>query len=589
MSKTANHHGNGKKSKVDDKGHNSHQEPSVNERKTRREKMYSENAINVDSDRQRKKISSLLTIDNVEDESQMDSALHGELAGKIVEHIFDQVQKNEDLKVSLGPGLYQEHKTQDTVSSDKTYRQALSNDEINHTTELLNKIMLLLNRLIFDEVQRKTCVSLSPDLTEFLDWMLDVNPRRNSIAQLPSLPLVHAVDVPTHFPKDKFLFDGSPSDEKEAEYSELREKLRLIEKLINEYKTLSEKEKTKVQSVHDYLSKQLDLLLEYVEVNEKKRSASSIGSAKGGSKMIVQYQGGMTNITNHGRSKGASMVSSAGFLADEEYFPEDGLDFFHKGRRTIRSLDKHSKAGKKQRKRGKRKKKHRERHKGGNAIDQPPHKDTLHNAIALRQKREYLDKEFRDSFDSEYEEPLIYSSMDFENAETKKRDDEAKENPEDESGRNTLIGDVVEKKLTNENMETSTKIERDTSTASTNLQLSKSSTFDQKHQMLREEEPITGKDQLEDEIILLNKRQSWKKQNEEQLEEVAFGEDMRKGLVEKELFEKLTEIDKKKNSAENARTKRKNDENNRNGNYNLSDEDKLRMLEEKINVYSDNR
>nr|XP_034178265.1 uncharacterized protein LOC117603342 isoform X2 [Osmia lignaria] len=179
--------------------------------------------------------------------------------------------------------------------------------------------------------------------------------------------------------------------------------------------------------------------------------------------------------------------------------------------------------------------------------------------------------------------------MDFENAETKKRDDEAKENPEDESGRNTLIGDVVEKKLTNENMETSTKIERDTTTASTNLQLSKSSTFDQKHQMLREEEPITGKDQLEDEIILLNKRQSWKKQNEEQLEEVAFGEDMRKGLVEKELFEKLTEIDKKKNSAENARTKRKDDENNRNGNYNLSDEDKLRMLEEKINVYSDNR
>lgn len=101
-----------------------------------------------------------------------------------------------------------------------------------------------------------------------------------------------------------------------------------------------------------------------------------------------------------------------------------------------------------------------------------------------------------------------------------------------------------------------------------------------------EEEPITGKDQLEDEIILLNKRQSWKKQNEEQLEEVAFGEDMRKGSMEKELFEKLTEIDKKKSSTEKARTKRK-DENN--GNCDLSDEDRLRMLEEKINVYSDNR
>lgn len=92
----------------------------------------------------------------------------------------------------------------------------------------------------------------------------------------------------------------------------------------------------------------------------------------------------------------------------------DGPDFFHKGRRTIRSLDRRSVPGKRDRKRGQRKKKHRERHKGGNAIDQ-----TSRNAIALRQKREYLDKEFRGSFD--YEEPLIYSSMDFE------KDDEVKE------------------------------------------------------------------------------------------------------------------------------------------------------------------
>lgn len=47
--------------------------------------------MNLDNDIQRKKFSTLLVADNVEDESQMDSALHGELAAKIVEQIFDQV------------------------------------------------------------------------------------------------------------------------------------------------------------------------------------------------------------------------------------------------------------------------------------------------------------------------------------------------------------------------------------------------------------------------------------------------------------------------------------------------------------------
>lgn len=110
---------------------------------------------------------------------------------------------------------------------------------------------------------------------------------------------------------------------------------------------------------------------------------------------------------------------------------------------------------------------------------------------------------------------------------------------------------------------------------------------------MEEEEPITGKNQVEDEILLLNKRLAWKQENEQQLEEVAFGEDMRKSLKDKELFEKLTEIDKKKYdtfkrehqnySSTNYTT------NNRNGRDNLSNEDKLRMLEKKINVYADEK
>jgi len=58
--------------------------------------------------------------------------------------------------------------------------------------------------------------------------------------------------------------------------------------------------------------------------------------------------------------------------------------------------------------------------------------------------------------------------------------------------------------------------------------------------------PIKGKNRLEDEVILLNKREAWKRKNEEQLEEVAFGKDMRNSMRrEGERLEKLTEADKR--------------------------------------------
>lgn len=62
--------------------------------------------------------------------------------------------------------------------------------QLRHTEELLKKVMLLLNRLIFDEVQRKTCVSLPPDLIDFLDWMLVVNPRETFAEEVFDSPLL---------------------------------------------------------------------------------------------------------------------------------------------------------------------------------------------------------------------------------------------------------------------------------------------------------------------------------------------------------------------------------------------------------------
>ncbi|KOC66465.1 hypothetical protein WH47_08858 [Habropoda laboriosa] len=532
-SKSTSHHTNVKKSKVT-------QNESANERKGGRNKDEKEDVTNADNDVQTRRISSLLTADNMEDESQMDSALQGELAGKIVEQIFNQVQKNEDLKMSLGPGLYQKHKTRDTVAAEKSYRQAINDDEIKHTEELLNKIMLLLNRLIFDEVQRKTCISLPPDLIEFLDWMLEINPQETLIQVIkqPSLPLINEGKPEDHFPRDKFLFQSFPNQEMQAEINELYTKIRLIKSLIKEYNTLGDKDKAKIQSIQDYLARQLDLLLEYIEAKEESEKKGKWSSPIGGSR-------GMSNASNGSYSTRPATfsplmnapnplkLSNVNFLTDRVLLREskpDGIDVSHRGQRIIRSLDKRAKRNKKQRKHKKRKRKHGKRDKGASAIDQSRDKDTVHKAPALRQKREYLDKAFRDYDDSGYEEPLIYTSMDMRNVKSKGDGVGTLEKRDNVENKGAENGHSLKEKQGNIQSQIGSNLNEDS-----------------KKDSSVEEEAVTGKNMVEDEVILLNKRQAWKMENEQQLEEVAFGEDMRKATNEKKLFEKLTEIDKKKN------------------------------------------
>lgn len=136
--------------------------------------------------------------------------------------------------------------------------------------------------------------------------------------------------------------------------------------------------------------------------------------------------------------------------------------------------------------------------------------------------------------------------------------------------------------------------------------------------------PVKGKNRLEDEVILLNKREAWRKQNEKQLEEIAFGKDMRNGTRRgKERFEKLMEDDKHKlvdetsfrtkrediirgtstvksadrfdkshsvseasSSGESGKILKTSYDNNDNG---ARDEAKLRLAERKINVFADKK
>ncbi|XP_076284773.1 uncharacterized protein LOC143211192 isoform X2 [Lasioglossum baleicum] len=591
VSKNVNHHTNVKKSKADHGVGKRHHQQLSHDRKRHPKDMA---VVDNQKDQKKKAASLLLAADNMQDESQMNAAFNGELAGKIVEQVFSQVHENEDLKASLGPGLSQNHKIEVAVATNKKYRQALDVNQTKHTEELMKKVMQVLDSLMSEEVDRKTCTPLPPDLSEFLGWMLDVKSGGTSPEQLTLVPLVHSVEPAMHFPQEKFLFQsGLGGEREEGSIKEMHKKLQLIEGLIKDYHALSETEKSKVQSVHDYLGKEVNSMLEYVDAKQGAETRSSSPNE------IVHYQPELRNASHGDRFNGPTRFSAASSIANTPKVAKKsisrGRNDHRDRRRVVRSVDKRPKLRKKHRAKGERERRHGRRHKAASAIDQPRHKDSGHKAAATRQKRDYLDKDFWASFHQGYEEPVIYNSMDMIDAQPTHEIPQTLKPEEKTSEKSKSSGEMLVEGLDDSDSKSSSS-EKEAATMK-----SSSVSAGQISEAAVEEEPITGKSQVEDEVLLLNKRQSWKKENEEQLEEVAFGEDMRKGLLEKELFEKLTEIDKERSATEtkskdNGSSIKDNDlwgqhaPDHASKDYDtyLSDEDKLRALEEKINVYSDN-
>ncbi|XP_029172628.1 uncharacterized protein LOC114941704 [Nylanderia fulva] len=405
----------------------------------------------------------------------------------------------------------------------------------------MKRIMELLGRLILNEVQRKTCVSLSSDMREFLGWMLEIDRESEPFEEVPSLPLIHAKIIPEQDWKRKFLFANTSET---ADINELQKKVKVLNTLVKEYNALTAKEKTKVQEVHEYLIRQLNLLLRYIEEREKQEKFASIRAARAGIGNILQYQSAMPNVTN----------ASYSMTKDAFFSPINTHNFFrfnnaakvtdrqhHDGRRETRSLEipskRHRKAQKfrnhkKDENYGKAKRKHRKHQSRARPF---PEKS--------RQKRASHGE--RTSLYLGYEEPTIYDSF-----------------------------DQLDAKLTG-------KRKRE-SADKKNLTTEDDRTLDPSS--------IKGKNRLEDEVILLNKREAWRKENEEQLAEVAFGKDMRK-LTDGDKHKPIDETGSRAKregviirgtsavkSGESGKISRDNDAN-----------DKLRSAERRINVFADHR
>ncbi|XP_046838924.1 uncharacterized protein LOC124433219 [Vespa crabro] len=381
----------------------------------------------------------------------------------------------------------------------------------------MKKVMELLGRLVLDEVQRKTCAALPPDMRQFLEWMLEVNGQKELQEQTPLLPLVQDKETTEHPSDDKILFPKTSDQETDKDVNELHKKVRILQNLINEYNALSAKEKIKVQTVHDYLVRQLNSLLHYIEVKEKseknKTGTKTVPPGRRNAEFILRYQSASPNfefdrnltLFKNENAPGNWKLDNASFA----------LDIERKKRRPVRSSNYSFNKKRRKKKRKKRKRKKRRRRNERRTYDKnetPEYRKLAHHAAMIRQKRgDNLEDEW-DQFDFKYEQPEIYKSMNI-------------LNDQDGKIRNGRSTDLKEKKII---------LERDNVTVA-NL-----------YRNNYDDLPVKGKNRAEDEMILLNKREAWKKQNEIQLEEVAFGKDMRNRLREEEQFKRLTGIKGKK-------------------------------------------
>jgi len=159
----------------------------------------------------------------------------------------------------------------------------------NHTETMMKKVMELVDTMVMNEVQKKTCATLSPNMREYLGWMLEMDREeepseqvysvisrcvlrtytrnihtqssilintRPSLTQTLPLPLVQPEPVVLpqgERPEVRFLFDANIPEDKKVNISDLGRRIKVLEDLVMKYNALTALEKTKVQKVHDYL------------------------------------------------------------------------------------------------------------------------------------------------------------------------------------------------------------------------------------------------------------------------------------------------------------------------------------------------
>ncbi|KAJ8684477.1 hypothetical protein QAD02_020269 [Eretmocerus hayati] len=177
-------------------------------------------------------------------------------AEEIVSSIFDQTRsKNTSLKV-INFGA-RSHNFKSTTNDDTTtinevwMTERFVDSRVNSTTQ---KLVDFVQNLISQEMRERTCTSLSPDLFQFLQWMMKSNVHVLDVTKAAQTePKVKRESLQSaHIPTQvQNLSSGDPV----ADLDKWHRVAGLLNSLLEDYEGLSPREKRKIHAVHEYLVK----------------------------------------------------------------------------------------------------------------------------------------------------------------------------------------------------------------------------------------------------------------------------------------------------------------------------------------------
>ncbi|CAG5095926.1 Protein of unknown function, partial [Cotesia congregata] len=240
--------------------------------------------------------------DKDKDVSQIHFRTNGLLADEIVDKIFEEVDQNDYLKNDLTFQRSNKTADNDTNSSDNT---TVIEDK---TVETMRTVKELLQTIIMQELEKKTCMKLPKCLEDFLIWLVEKEDATDSekeklgkTSNVPekkdeqrkvlfpvgsiSLPLENSSEKASPvksrlIAKSAVKIENTPKNSSNFHqeedlsrvdflFGEMHGKMKLLKRLLKAYHLLTFHEQRKVKAVHDYLRKQLKTLEKFEELKDK--------------------------------------------------------------------------------------------------------------------------------------------------------------------------------------------------------------------------------------------------------------------------------------------------------------------------------
>ncbi|KAB0804211.1 hypothetical protein PPYR_01181 [Photinus pyralis] len=204
------------------------------------------------------------------DYAQMQDTLDGHIAFSIVDKVLSELKNHKELSARFLKSLSnRQHMGKDTKALEAFLKAEAEND-LKHSEQMMHNIMVTLNKMITDQVQRKICKRIAPELRTFLKRIVSGSSQKETDEEakiveegipLPVVKASKARKASDYQPENSFLFNKcSKEAEHEQIVANIQEKIEMVNSLLERYDRLNQSCKDQARDVKKYLHQHLGML-----------------------------------------------------------------------------------------------------------------------------------------------------------------------------------------------------------------------------------------------------------------------------------------------------------------------------------------